>query len=198
MDVSDKETLGEDDDDETDVSTGRQRSEVVMALGGGGVSRRESSTRRVRVVDIGTCDSVLSHEELVLIQRRIGLPSAHKFVLPSRGQRIREPPKGYFTVYAAYFGSGFSIPPHPLLVEVIRSYGLCISQFTPNSFMCFEAFRRRLREKGLPVTLSSCHAIWQVHRVCASSFLTDDGRYFYFYPRMAGTIIEGLTSSRGL
>ncbi|KAL0377763.1 UNVERIFIED_CONTAM: hypothetical protein Sradi_3081800 [Sesamum radiatum] len=150
--------------EEIEVSEMLERPSVVMALGAHDGKRRDVLRTRVprcRVVDIGTCDSILTREQLAVIRRVFNVPS-HKFVLPSLGHRIRTPPDGYFTVYAAYFDSGFSIPPHPLLVKVIKSYGICVSQLTPNSFMCFEGWRRRFRELGLPVTLASFHALWTV------------------------------------
>ncbi|KAL0337411.1 UNVERIFIED_CONTAM: hypothetical protein Scaly_2016200 [Sesamum calycinum] len=107
------------------------------------------------------------------------------------------PPDGCFTVYATYFDSGFSIPPHPLLVKIIQSFGICISQLTPNSFMCFEGWRRRFRELGLPVSLASFHALWTVRRVAEVSTSTDDGRYFYFFPQKACRFLDGFTSSKG-
>ncbi|KAL0284977.1 UNVERIFIED_CONTAM: hypothetical protein Sangu_2799000 [Sesamum angustifolium] len=92
---------------------------------------------------------------------------------------------------------GFSIPPHPLLVKIIQSFGICISQLTPNSFMCFEGWRRRFRELGLPVSLASFHALWTVRRVAEVTTSTDDGRYFYFFPQKACRFLDGFTSSKG-
>ncbi|KAL0316492.1 UNVERIFIED_CONTAM: hypothetical protein Sradi_5527400 [Sesamum radiatum] len=129
----------ESESEETEVSEVLERPNVVMALGvHDGTHRGISRTRvpRCRVVDIGTCDSILTREQLAIIRRTFNVPAAHKFILPSLGRRIRTPPDGCFTVYATYFDSGFSIPPHPLLVKIIQSFGICISQLTPNSFMC--------------------------------------------------------------
>ncbi|KAL0320263.1 UNVERIFIED_CONTAM: hypothetical protein Sradi_5287800 [Sesamum radiatum] len=125
------------------------------------------------------------------------VPPNHKFSLPGLGRRIRRPPDGYFTVYATYFDAGFSIPPYLLLVRIIRSYDICVSQLTPNSFMCFEGWRCRLRELELLVNLQSFHALWTVLRVADVSTSTDDGHYFYFPPQKACRFLDGFVSSKG-
>ncbi|XP_020549117.1 uncharacterized protein LOC105160179 [Sesamum indicum] len=199
----DEETESEgeevESDSEAEITQVSARRSVVMALGVDG-RRSGAAGRRVprcRTVDIGACDSVLTREQLAGLRVTYRVPSAHKFILPSRGRRIRDPPAGCFTVYTAYFDNGFSIPPHPLLVKVIRSYGVCISQLTPNSFMCFEGWRRRLLELGLPITLESFHAVWTVRRVAEVSDSSDDGRYFYFTPQKACRFLAGFVSSKG-
>ncbi|KAL2237495.1 UNVERIFIED_CONTAM: hypothetical protein Sindi_0941200 [Sesamum indicum] len=129
----DEETESEgeevESDSEAEITQVSARRSVVMALGVDG-RRSGAAGRRVprcRTVDIGACDSVLTREQLAGLRVTYRVPSAHKFILPSRGRRIRDPPAGCFTVYTAYFDNGFSIPPHPLLVKVIRSYGVWLA-----------------------------------------------------------------------
>ncbi|KAL0449629.1 UNVERIFIED_CONTAM: hypothetical protein Slati_1519300 [Sesamum latifolium] len=86
-----------------------------MALGVNDGRRRDAHRSRVprcRVVDVGTCDSILTREQLAVIPKTFRVPSEHKLILPTLDQRIRNPPDGCFTVYDAYFDAGFSIPPH--------------------------------------------------------------------------------------
>ncbi|KAL2237669.1 UNVERIFIED_CONTAM: hypothetical protein Sindi_0958600 [Sesamum indicum] len=190
----------ESESEEAEVTEVSARSSVVVELG---VDRDGHSgvpgyrILRCRTVDIGTCDSVLTREQLAGIRVTYRVPSVHKFILPSRGRRIRDPPAGCFTVYIAYFDNGFSILPHPLLVKVIRSYGICVSQLMQNSVMCFEGWRRRLLELGLLITLESFHALWTVRRMAEVSDSSDDGRYFYFTPQKACRFLAGFVSSKG-
>ncbi|KAL0319915.1 UNVERIFIED_CONTAM: hypothetical protein Sradi_5253000 [Sesamum radiatum] len=120
----------ESESEEIEVSEVLERPSVVMALGvhdgrHRGVPR--THVPQCRVVDVGTCDSILTREQLVIIRRTFNVSSDHRFILPSLGQRIRTPPNGCSTVYASYFDCGLSIPPHPLLVKIIRSFGICVS-----------------------------------------------------------------------
>ncbi|KAL2237675.1 UNVERIFIED_CONTAM: hypothetical protein Sindi_0959200, partial [Sesamum indicum] len=190
----DEETESEgeevESDSEAEITQVSARPSVVVALGVDGRRSGAPGHRipRCRTVDIGTCDNVLTREQLAGLRVTYRVPSAHK---------IRDPPDGSFTVYTAYFDNGFFIPPHPLLVKVIRSYGICVSQLTPNSFMCFEGWRRRLLELGLPITLESFHALWIVRRVAEVSDSSDDGRYFYFTPQKACRFLAGFVSSKG-
>ncbi|KAK6119716.1 hypothetical protein DH2020_046535 [Rehmannia glutinosa] len=72
---------------------------------------------------------------------------------------------------------GFNIPLRPLLVEVLRSVGLCLYQLTPNALMYFEGFCYRLKELGLLVSLESFHTLFSIRKMPNDS-------YFYFYPRV--------------
>ncbi|KAL0359734.1 UNVERIFIED_CONTAM: hypothetical protein Sangu_0822800 [Sesamum angustifolium] len=66
---------------------------------------------------------------------KVRIPSEHKFVLPSSSRRVRDPPDWCFTIYAAYFDGGSSIPPHPLLVK--DNSGLrYLCQPTHAKFLC--------------------------------------------------------------
>lgn len=113
-----------------------------------------------------------------------------EFILPSSGDRIRHPPSGFFTVYSVYFSSGFTLPPHPLLVDIIRHAGLCISQLTPNAFMFFLGFLHCFGELGLIPSLEAFHTLFVVKKVLQDS-------YFCFYPRSGCKFLEGCTSSWG-
>ncbi|KAL0298917.1 UNVERIFIED_CONTAM: hypothetical protein Sradi_6551500 [Sesamum radiatum] len=91
------------------------------------------SKLRCRLMDVENCDSSLSLEEFDFLKKKVDLSSAFDFRLPRIEDRIRMPPSGYFTVYSAFFSSGFTLPPHPLLMDIIKESGLCVSQFTPAS-----------------------------------------------------------------
>ncbi|KAL0381368.1 UNVERIFIED_CONTAM: hypothetical protein Sangu_0201100 [Sesamum angustifolium] len=92
---------------------------------------------RCRLMDVDSCDSILSRDEFHFLQESHNSFSPVEFPLPSPGDRIKIPPPGFFTVYSVYFFSGLFLPPHPLLLEIVRSVGRSIYQFTPNSFMYF-------------------------------------------------------------
>ncbi|KAL0388089.1 UNVERIFIED_CONTAM: hypothetical protein Sradi_2690700 [Sesamum radiatum] len=67
----------ESESEETEVSEVLERPNVVMALGvHDGTHRGISRTRvpRCRVVDIGTCDSILTREQLAIIRRTFNVP----------------------------------------------------------------------------------------------------------------------------
>ncbi|KAL0431030.1 UNVERIFIED_CONTAM: hypothetical protein Sradi_0729000 [Sesamum radiatum] len=68
----------------------------VMALGIHDGASRCSSARvpRCGVVDVETCDNILTLEQLARIHRTFNVPSRHKFILPSLGRRIVTPPDG--------------------------------------------------------------------------------------------------------
>ncbi|KAL0319728.1 UNVERIFIED_CONTAM: hypothetical protein Sradi_5234300 [Sesamum radiatum] len=65
--VSDKKASNEDDNDETDVFLCEPTIGGSYDVRRGGVSRRGKGAHRVRVMDIRTCYSILSHEDLLLI-----------------------------------------------------------------------------------------------------------------------------------
>ncbi|KZV30210.1 hypothetical protein F511_42257 [Dorcoceras hygrometricum] len=71
-----------------------------------------------------------------------------------------EPPSGYFTTYLEYFSNGFSLPPHALLVEIVRSLGVSFSQLTPNAIIAFTCFHCRVSQIRIPVTLDLFHALF--------------------------------------
>ncbi|PIN25239.1 hypothetical protein CDL12_02015 [Handroanthus impetiginosus] len=100
-------------------------------------------------------EGVLTVEELSVLSFRVHFPVSCRYVLPSPRARASNPPRGHFTVFTAYFGAGFTIPPDPLLVDVVRAYGLCLNQLTPNSFMYFSGFRHRFEELELPLSVES-------------------------------------------
>ncbi|KAL0386358.1 UNVERIFIED_CONTAM: hypothetical protein Slati_4606300 [Sesamum latifolium] len=107
----------ESESEETEAPEVLERSSVVMALGAHDGRRQDAPRSRVprcRVVDVGTCDSILTREQLAIIWRTFNVPFDHKFILSSLGYRIRTPPDEYFTIYAAYFDSGFFIRPTSL------------------------------------------------------------------------------------
>ncbi|KAL2226399.1 UNVERIFIED_CONTAM: hypothetical protein Sindi_1998600 [Sesamum indicum] len=176
---TDDEVVSEDEE------TKLKGRSVVVALGVDG-RRPDIPGYRVphcRTVDIGTCDNVLTREQLVGIRVTYRVPSANKFILSSRGRRIRDPSAGCFTIYTTYF--------------VIQSYGICVSQLTPNAFMCFEGWQRRLLELKLPLTLENFHALWIVRCVAEVSVSSYDGRYFYFTPQKACRFLKVFVSSKG-
>ncbi|KAL2252465.1 UNVERIFIED_CONTAM: hypothetical protein Sindi_0041200 [Sesamum indicum] len=145
----------ESESEEAEVTEVFARPSVVVALGldkDGHSGVPGYRIPRCRTMDIGTCDNVLTREQLT-------------------------------DICVTY--------------RVIRSYSICVSQLTPNSFMCFEGWRRRLLELGLPLTLESFHALWTVRRVAEVSVSSDDGRYFYFTPQKACRFLAGFVSSKG-
>ncbi|KAI3453430.1 hypothetical protein Pfo_010093 [Paulownia fortunei] len=141
-------------------------------------------------MDVENCDTILSLDDLRLVCRKLSLSNSHRFILPLKGHRIMSPPQGYFTAYIAYFTYGLTILPKPLLVEVLRSVGLCLSQLTLNALMYFKGFCHLLGELGLPISLDSFHTLFGVRKVAHES-------YFYFYPRSGCNFLEGCISSRG-
>ncbi|KAL0419120.1 UNVERIFIED_CONTAM: hypothetical protein Sradi_1325500 [Sesamum radiatum] len=148
------------------------------------------SKLRCRIMDVENCDSSLSLEEFDFLKKKVDPSSAFDFRLPRVGDRIRMPPPGYFTVYSAFFSSGFTLPPHPLLMDIIKKSGLCVSQFTPNSFTYFEGFLYRFRELGLPLTIESFFTLFSVRKVANDSF-------FFFFPRSGCRFLDGSASSKG-
>ncbi|KAK4392685.1 hypothetical protein Sango_2046300 [Sesamum angolense] len=141
------------------------------------------SKLRCRVMDVENCDSSLSLEEF-------DPSSTFDFRFPRVGDRIRMPPLGYFTVYSAFFSSGFTLPPHPLLMDIIKEFGLCVSQFTPNTFTYFEGFLYRFRELGLPLTIESFFTFFSVRKAVNDSF-------FFFFPQSGCRFLDGSASSKG-
>ncbi|KAI3458843.1 hypothetical protein Pfo_015506 [Paulownia fortunei] len=118
-------------------------------------SASQSLIVRSRVMDVESCDTSLSLEDLRLVRRKLSLPTCHRFVLPHQGQRIMTPAQRYFTTYIDYFTCGLTIPPKSLFVEVFRSVGLRLSQLTSNALMYFEGFCHHLGELGMSVSLDS-------------------------------------------
>ncbi|PIN16364.1 hypothetical protein CDL12_10977 [Handroanthus impetiginosus] len=62
----------------------------------------------------------LTVEELSALSRRVRFPMSCRYVLPSSWARASNPPRGHFTMFTAYFGAGFTIPPDLLLVEELE------------------------------------------------------------------------------
>ncbi|KAI3446711.1 hypothetical protein Pfo_003376 [Paulownia fortunei] len=135
-------------------------------------------------------DTLLTADDLWLLREGLSLPSRYTFLLPRSGDRVTRPPGGFFTVYLAYFTSGFTIPPHPLLIEIMKSVGLSVSQLTPNDMLYFEGFLHRLGELELSVSLDAFHTLFTLRRVPHESF-------FYFYPRAGCRFLDSGPSNRG-
>ncbi|KAL0319785.1 UNVERIFIED_CONTAM: hypothetical protein Sradi_5240000 [Sesamum radiatum] len=164
--------------------------EVIEAIRNLPESHSDSLEFLCRAMDVENCDSSLGLEEFKLLSKKIDPSSAFEFHLPKVGDRIRTPPSGFFTVYSSFFSSGFTLPPHPLLVDIIKESGLCVSQFTPNSFLYFEGFLYRFRELGLPLSFESFFTLFSVRKIANDSF-------FFFFPRNGCKFFEGSASSKG-
>lgn len=172
-DDSDSSEDEEADDDASFATLGG--SDVVVALSTEGVDLREgAASSRCRAVDIETCDSLVCLKESRFLRERIHLSPNHQIIRSKKDQCIRNHSEGYFTVYLAYFASGFTIPLDPLLVDIVRGFGLCIGQFTSNFFVPFEGYRRHLQELGLPISFESFQALFRVRNILK--------HYFYFFP----------------
>ncbi|KZV17125.1 hypothetical protein F511_19598 [Dorcoceras hygrometricum] len=101
-----------------------------------------------------------------------------------------EPPSGYFTTYLEYFSNGFSLPPHALLVGIVRSLGVSFSQLTPNAIIAFTWFHRRVSQIIIHVTLDLFHALF-------SARCTGPVSYIYFQPRLDFKFLSRIRSPRG-
>ncbi|KAL0313360.1 UNVERIFIED_CONTAM: hypothetical protein Sradi_5735300 [Sesamum radiatum] len=122
--------------------------------------------------------------------RPVDPSSTFEFLLSRTGDRIKTPPPGYFTVYSSFFSSGFTLPPHPLLLDITRESGLCVSQFTPNSFLYFEGFLLHFRELSLPLSAESFFTLFSVRKIANDSF-------FFFFPQNRCKFLAGSASSKG-
>ncbi|KAL0453876.1 UNVERIFIED_CONTAM: hypothetical protein Slati_1365700 [Sesamum latifolium] len=141
-----------------------------------------------RVMDVENCDSSLSSEEFDFLRNKIDPSSVFELHLSRVGDRIRMPPPGYFTVYSAFFYLDFTLPPHLLLVDIIKEFGLCVSLLRTPSYI-FEGFLYRFRELGLPLSVESFFTLFSVRKIANDSF-------FFFFPQN-GCKLDGNASSKG-
>ncbi|KAL0461400.1 UNVERIFIED_CONTAM: hypothetical protein Slati_0027600 [Sesamum latifolium] len=126
---------------------------------------------RCRVIDVDLCDSDLSYDEFYFLEGNYNSFPPVEFLLPSPGDRIKHPHLGFFMVYFVYFSLDFTLPPHPLLVEIVMSVGFSIRQFTPNAFTFFLGFLYRFSELDLDPSLETFHTLFSIKKVGNASLL---------------------------
>ncbi|PIN03566.1 hypothetical protein CDL12_23908 [Handroanthus impetiginosus] len=131
----------------------------------------------------------LAVEELSVLSRRVRFPMDCRCVLPSsRAQASNPAPEGHFTVFTFYFRVGLTIPPDPLLVELVRTYGICLSQLIPNSFMYFTGFHYPFEEPRLPLSMEGFQSLFLMKKVPKELF-------FYFFPHLGCKFLGRVSSS---
>ncbi|KAL0313426.1 UNVERIFIED_CONTAM: hypothetical protein Sradi_5741900 [Sesamum radiatum] len=136
-----------------------------------------SSVPRVQcfVMDVDSCDSALSYEEFSFLEGNYNSSPPIGFLLPSPRDRIKHPPWISSRSIPYISLRVFTLPPLPLLVEIVKSVGLSISQFTPNACTFFLGFLHRFSELDLDPSFEAFHTPFFIKKVMNDSF-------FYFYP----------------
>ncbi|XP_075489399.1 uncharacterized protein LOC142528248 [Primulina tabacum] len=134
--------------------------------------------------------SLLTPQDVKCLSGKLEISSDYEFKAPGLGDSYHNPPAGYFTMTLAHFNSGFSIPPHSLLVEVIRTLGISFSQLSPNSLTYFLGFCHRAKEFQIQATTSLFHSIFSIR--CLKPEYS-----VYFQPRAGCKFMVRLRSTRG-
>ncbi|KAL0327828.1 UNVERIFIED_CONTAM: hypothetical protein Sangu_1860800 [Sesamum angustifolium] len=139
--------MSEGVEEDTKVFEVIEKLKVIMALGICRDVKEDGELLESVLWILGFCYNTFTHEELLLIRMNIRFPSAHKFVVPSLGQRIREPPppSDIFSVLI-FVVDLLSIPTR----KVIRSYGPYIRQFMPNSLCVLRSSDINFKRRGYP------------------------------------------------
>ncbi|GAB2266757.1 hypothetical protein Dimus_037916 [Dionaea muscipula] len=83
---------------------------------------------------------------------------------------------GSLAVHLDHFKNGLRFPLYPLVVEILRGFGMIPSCLTPESIGYLISFLIKVKEAGLRPTLSAFQTIFQLIR--------KETYYFYFKPRL--------------
>lgn len=97
-------------------------------------------------------------------------------ITPNPDDSRHSPHVGYFTVYIEHLNSGFSIPPPPTLVKLIKSLGISLSQLTPNALLYFFGFCHQVSVIHMEPSLEFFHSLFSARRTKPESDI-------YFQPR---------------
>lgn len=73
------------------------------------------------------CELLFSIVDLEVMHANLRLPSYYELVLPRKDDMVMSPQVIYFTIYLAYFTSGFIIPPPPFLAKIVRNLDISLS-----------------------------------------------------------------------
>lgn len=132
----------------------------------------------------------LSSESVSYVRHCMKIPRSCETLAPNVGDSRHSPPLGYFTVYVEHFNSGLSIPPAPLLVELLQNLGVSFSQLTPNALLYFFGFCHRVSVIDLVPSVELFHALF-------SARCTKPESDVYFQPRPKCRFLCKLRSYRG-
>ncbi|XP_073138390.1 uncharacterized protein [Henckelia pumila] len=137
-----------------------------------------------------TVSHPLSRESVSYVCRCKGIPRSCDIIVPCPGDSRHSPPAGFFTVYVEHLNSGFSIPPCPVLIGLIKSLGVSLSQLTPNALLYFFGFRHQVGAFELDPSLDLFHALFSARPTKPDSDI-------YFQPRPKCRFLRKLRSHRG-
>ncbi|KAH0468210.1 hypothetical protein IEQ34_003243 [Dendrobium chrysotoxum] len=107
------------------------------------------STKGAKVDDVA---STITGDLLMLLHKNFHIPNDVVTTVPKMSDQASLPPPGYLTVSETSLRAGLRFPPSTELVEILRRYGVCLSQFSYRAMSVTMGLIALFRDRGTVLT----------------------------------------------